>query len=81
MLPLDTENLELMTQEATELELQHKMLLETSEKSLDYFQGILTRLKESSESSEKILQKQIFSQQMMENLINDLLDLAKFENN
>ena len=57
------------------------MLLETSEKSLDYFQGILTSIKESSESSEKILQKQIFSQQMMENLINDLLDLAKFENN
>ena len=27
------------------------------------------------------LQQQIFSQQMMENLINDLLDLAKMQNN
>ena len=28
-----------------------------------------------------ILRKQIISQQMLENLINDLLDLAKLENN
>ena len=32
-------------------------------------------------SAEKVLQKQIFSQQMMENLINDLMDHAKMENN
>jgi signal transduction histidine kinase len=31
--------------------------------------------------SEKILQRFTFSQQLMENLISDLLDLAKLENN
>lgn len=31
-------------------------------------------------NSSEILQRQKFSQQMMENLINDLLDLAKLEN-
>ena len=33
------------------------------------------------EGAEAFLQKQIISQRMMENLINDLLDLAKMENN
>ena len=70
-----------MTQETLELEVQHRMLLETSEKTQDHLSGIFTSIKDASEFSEKILQKQIFSQQMMENLINDLLDLAKFENN
>ena len=31
--------------------------------------------------AQKILQNQIYSQTMMENLINDLLDLAKLESN
>ena len=31
--------------------------------------------------SNEILNQQIFSQQMMENLINDLMDHAKMENN
>jgi len=31
--------------------------------------------------AQSMLKKQVFSQQMMENLVNDLLDLAKLENN
>ena len=34
-----------------------------------------------NQESEDTLQNQIFSINMTENLINDLLDLAKFENN
>lgn len=34
-----------------------------------------------SQNTEKLLRTQIFSQKMMENLINDMLDLAKLENN
>ena len=34
-----------------------------------------------TEASNDTLQKQIISQKMLENLINDLLDLAKLENN
>jgi signal transduction histidine kinase len=32
-------------------------------------------------TAETLLKTQVFSQKMMENLINDLLDLAKLENN
>jgi signal transduction histidine kinase len=31
-------------------------------------------------TAEKLLKTQVYSQRMMENLINDLLDLAKLEN-
>ena len=37
--------------------------------------------KQSAVESQKILSNQIYSQTMMHNLINDLLDLAKLENN
>lgn len=39
------------------------------------------QIKSRAKESENILQRFKFSQQMMENLINDLLDLAKLENN
>ena len=32
-------------------------------------------------TAENLLKTQVFSQKMMENIINDLLDLAKLENN
>lgn len=38
-------------------------------------------IEESTRRTQEMLQQQLFSQQMMETLINDLLDLAKMENN
>ena len=38
-------------------------------------------IKEKTTEAENIMQKQVFAQRMMENLVNDLLDLAKLENN
>ena len=38
-------------------------------------------MEDQTEGAETLLQTQVYSQKMMENLINDLLDLAKLENN
>ena len=46
-----------------------------------YYNTIFQQIKFKVKESENILQRFKFSQQMMENLINDLLDLAKLENN
>ena len=46
-----------------------------------FYNRLVVDLKSSSADIDKMLKKQIFSHQMMENLINDLLDLAKLENN
>lgn len=48
---------------------------------IKYSQDIFSKIISKVEDAEKVLQRQIFSQQMLENLINDLLDLAKLENN
>ena len=40
----------------------------------------IVSLVEKTDKSKELLGKQLFSQQMMENLINDLLDLAKVAN-
>lgn len=45
-----------------------------------YISSILNQLHYYQRRSEDILNKQMFSQRMVENLINDLLDLAKLEN-
>ena len=46
-----------------------------------YYSTIFLQIKNKVKDSTNILQRFTFSQQMMENLINDLLDLAKLENN
>ena len=46
-----------------------------------YYNTIFQQIKFKVKESENIFQRFKFSQQMMENLINDLLDLAKLENN
>ena len=46
-----------------------------------YYSTIFLQIKSKVKDSTNILQRFTFSQQMMENLINDLLDLAKLENN
>jgi signal transduction histidine kinase len=46
-----------------------------------YFKESTSLILEKSKKAKKILQNQIFSQSLTENLINDLLDLAKLENN
>ena len=45
-----------------------------------YSQDIFSKIIIKVDEADKILQRQAFSQQMCENLINDLLDLAKLEN-
>jgi len=49
--------------------------------SKEYYKETCMIMNEKAQEAEKILHNQIFSQTMMENLINDLLDLAKLENN
>ena len=49
--------------------------------SQEYYKETCGIINEKAQEAEKILHNQIFSQTMMENLINDLLDLAKLENN
>ena len=44
------------------------------------FQKKMVEIKQKTHSSKDILEKQIFGQQMMESLINDLLDLGNIEN-
>lgn len=46
-----------------------------------YFEETNRIVHEKTVRAQKVLQAQIFSQSLMENLINDLLDLAKMENN
>ena len=47
----------------------------------DYTAECIQEMVYQTEASNDTLQKQIISQKMLENLINDLLDLAKLENN
>ena len=44
-----------------------------------YSQDIFSKIIIKVDEADKILRRQVFSQQMCENLINDLLDLAKLE--
>ena len=46
----------------------------------NYISSVLNQLHYYQRRAEDILRKQVFSQRMVENLINDLLDLAKLEN-
>lgn len=43
--------------------------------------AMLDIIQNKSNHAKDLLEKQIFGQVMMENLINDLLDMAKLENN
>ena len=52
-----------------------------SELSEKYYHETCKITLDKAVKSQKVLQNQIFSQSLMENLINDLLDLAKLENN
>ena len=47
---------------------------------MDYHEAQGTQLKSMLQKSEEMLQMQVYSSTMNENLINDLLDLAKLEN-
>jgi signal transduction histidine kinase len=49
--------------------------------SQEYYTEASSIINEKAQQAQSILQNQIYSQTMMENLINDLLDLAKLESN
>jgi hypothetical protein len=49
--------------------------------TMQFFKDINNKVIQKVQEAEKMLKRQIFSQQMLENLINDLLDLAKLDNN
>jgi len=57
------------------------LLVNHIETQSKYYNNLLSTYSKQNLDLEKLLLRQIFSQQMMENLINDLLDLAKLENN
>lgn len=57
------------------------MLLEHANSITDFYASTNQSIKEVLKQTEDKIQIQIFSQQMMENLINDLLDLAKIQKN
>jgi signal transduction histidine kinase len=48
---------------------------------VEYYDETFKQVQTIIGRTEKLLMTQVFSQKMMENLINDLLDLAKIENN
>ena len=58
----------------------NKMLLEKSLTMMDFHEAQSHELLELLYKSEEMLQMQVYSSNMSENLINDLLDLAKLEN-
>lgn len=51
------------------------------ENSQEFYAKTCLIMNDKALDAQKILQNQIYSQTMMENLINDLLDLAKLESN
>ena len=63
-----------------ELILDNSMLLEKSVAMMDFHEAQSQELHELLHRSEEMLQMQVYSSTMNENLINDLLDLAKLEN-
>lgn len=57
-----------------------KMLFENQTAVIEFYHNIRETITEKVTESVDRIQLQIYSQSMMENLINDLLDLAKMEN-
>lgn len=69
-----------ITAHVKELTQDNCMLLEKSVAMMDFHEAQSQELQELLHSSEEMLQMQVYSSTMSENLINDLLDLAKLEN-
>ena len=65
---------------AKENEVNIKMLVDKSMAQSTYVSTLLDQVNNKVVETEHMLQLQIFSQTMMETLINDLLDLTKLEN-
>lgn len=55
--------------------------MRNSNAMIDFFQRSKTNIRNITKELLKMLTMQKFSQRMQENLINDLMDLAKLENN
>lgn len=56
------------------------MLIRNANAVIDFFELSKTSVRNITEQLLKMLTMQQFSQRMQENLINDLMDLAKLEN-
>ena len=63
-----------------ELKNDNAILLEKSALMIDFIEAQSSRLQALLQTSEEVVQMQVYSSTMNENLINDLLDLAKMEN-
>ena len=66
---------------ATDIEQSLNMYSDKSEAQQTFYSSIIKQVSNKVAETEQMLQLQIFSQTMIENLINDLLDLAKLEQN
>ena len=59
----------------------YAILKENLETLINFHKVAYDHIRQANSQAQKMLQKQVFSQSMMETLINDLLELAKMETN
>ena len=69
-----------MAQRMEELRNDNATLLEKSQAMIEFHEAQSTQLQALLQKCDEMLQMQVYSSTMNENLINDLLDLAKLEN-
>lgn len=72
--------LEKLDQSCAESVMQMEKVKKSQEYQVKFYNCIIKQVLFHQKKSNDLLQMQMFSQQMMGNLINDLLDLAKLEN-
>lgn len=75
-----TNQLATIHSQSFELSQRQQMLIRNATAVIDFFELSKTSVKKITTQLMKMLEQQTFSQKMQENLINDLMDLAKLEN-
>ena len=58
-----------------------RKIFSTIQNQVGHFDKIFNFIKVKTGNTQMMLQKQVFAQRMLENLINDLLDLSQLESN
>ena len=58
-----------------------RQVFNTIQSQIGHFDRIFMYIKNKTNTTQIMLQKQVFAQRMLENLINDLLDLSQLESN